>query len=154
MAQLTGMTSRDPKAVESIDDQEVAMMCWLQYTLPQFWVQLALVTLMYPPPFFPIERMQQSQTFPYILPISLDLFFSLFASYYSQTIPGIISPGLTSCSCCKGLERPCRLYLQPNFPHTLLLPIPLQWCCLLVLSSLLSSVLSYSCIWWPASSKL
>ena len=50
---LTGVTSRDPKAVEPVDDQEEeSMMCWLQYVLPQFWALLALVTPMYPPPFF------------------------------------------------------------------------------------------------------
>ena len=49
----TGVTSRDPKAVEPVDDQEEeSMMCWLQYVLPQFWARLALVTPMYPPPFF------------------------------------------------------------------------------------------------------
>jgi len=38
--------------MEPIDDQEVTMMHWLQYALLQFWAQLALVTLVYPPHFF------------------------------------------------------------------------------------------------------
>ena len=79
------MTSRDPKAVEPVDDQEEeSMMCWLQYVLPQFWARLALVTPMYPPPFFPHAVVAN---IPYILPIIPELFFSLFASYYSQIIP-------------------------------------------------------------------
>ena len=50
---LTGVTSRDLKAVELVDDQEEeSMMCWLQYVLPQLWARLALVTPMYPPSFF------------------------------------------------------------------------------------------------------
>jgi len=40
--------------MEPVDDQEVTMMHWFQYTLLQFWAHLALVTLVYPPPFFKI----------------------------------------------------------------------------------------------------
>ena len=48
---LTGVTSRDPKAVKTIDDQGETMMCCLQYVLPHFWARLALAIPMYPPPF-------------------------------------------------------------------------------------------------------
>ena len=91
---LTGMTLQGSKAVEAVDDQEVMRMCWLQYVLPQFWAQLVLVPPMYPPPFFSNRTHTVVTDFPYILPIILELFFRLFAFYYSQIILGIISSGL------------------------------------------------------------
>jgi len=42
--------------VKPVDNQEVTMMCWLQYALPKFWALFALVTPMYPLPLFPMER--------------------------------------------------------------------------------------------------
>jgi len=37
---FTGVTLQNSKAVEPLDNQEVTMMCWLQYALSQFWAQL------------------------------------------------------------------------------------------------------------------
>ena len=64
---LTGMTSQDSKAMEPVDDQEVTMMHWLQYALLQFWAQLALVTVVYPPPFFVLApRHRDGVVRPYV----------------------------------------------------------------------------------------
>ena len=75
----TGVTSREPKAVEPVDDQEEeSMMCWLQYVLPQFWAGDSDV----PSAIFPHAVVAN---IPYILPIIPELFLVFLLPNYSRS---------------------------------------------------------------------